>query len=54
MFQRIRELEAKLETQKRHLKELEEKVGGVPTPPLPHFLLGQVTLGLCPSALPAF
>lgn len=32
MFQRIRELEAKLEIQKRHLKELEEKVGGVPRP----------------------
>lgn len=27
-FQRIRELEDKLEAQKRHLKELEEKVGG--------------------------
>lgn len=29
VLQRVRELEDKLEIQKRHLKELEEKVGGV-------------------------
>lgn len=28
MFQKIRELEGKLELQRRQLKELEEKVGG--------------------------
>jgi hypothetical protein len=28
VFQRIRDLEDKLELQRRHLKELEEKVGG--------------------------
>lgn len=42
MFQRVRELEAKLEIQKRHLKELEEKVGGEPRaspPPAPPGLL---------------
>ncbi|XP_042840733.1 janus kinase and microtubule-interacting protein 2-like [Panthera tigris] len=35
--QRIRELEGKLEVQKKHLKELEEKVGGAlgPSPPTP-------------------
>lgn len=43
MFQRIRELEAKLEIQKRHLKELEEKVGGVPCPPPPPLGLLSVT-----------
>lgn len=29
VFQKIRELEDKLEVQRRHLKELEEKVGGL-------------------------
>lgn len=29
VLQRVRELEDKLEVQKRHLKELEEKVGGL-------------------------
>lgn len=58
MFQRVRELEAKLEIQKRHLKELEEKVGGeprasLPPPPPPGFLLGQVTMGSGSSARPA-
>lgn len=56
MFQRIRELEGKLEVQKKHLKELEEKVGGAlgPSPPTRRLPSVTVTVGPFPSGLQCY